>query len=1239
MSLRWKLFRFLSVDTFLSPTPADSIDYESSLFPSLSPSTPSNSNNTSTYEENNNALLSRFSVAADRSVHSHSADSIYAFALPRAVVQLFNIPALNLSTLSSGKSINSSRRNFPSQVSFSAHDNAVIAVHLLLTDEELPMLITLGIDDSGGTVKIWTLHSPPLSLPSHPTESEQPSSTPSSTDQSSSLPTHDSSSISEINGSDLVQCLSIYRFQGDARPTSLAVNSISQSPYIINIAIGFIDGVVIILYGDIISERASRIRVAPAPGEMIEPRPVIFLSYDVKSLLYSVSEVSIAIIITTSNKITSSTTTKHKISIRRTVLDNLGIKNHDTCCILPYTNELVVAKPEALFFFNRDGRGSCLAFPTDGKRPLIYSVAHYLIHSTGHGSITVYDIVNKLIAYRGKGIITCAFASSSISTAVRSLGLCMGDGSVLRLNEIGLDERVSMLLKRGLYLSAVRLAQTENKLFLKDEDEEKIINRKIILTKALKQYAEYLMSKNRYDEAAEQLIETIGASSTNYTTAISTTEDNNNNTSTIAENSGMSYGMIGSDGIVEPSWVITRLVEQSGLRSGLRMYLEALHSAGIASFVHTKVLITCYRHDRARGIILGGSNNMKAIEKTTDEYVINVFSDVDWSEEQVDAAILLCRNAGLYQVAERVARKRKRHVQLAKTLIEDLKQIDDVFVLLDSLFDDEALSVVLACGRKLLQGNPLRFVDYLADAVCKSASGGGNSRLSSVGAVGIVPILRLDALLPLFIDKPQWRAVLLQKVLARPGGLAASEAPRAWILLFESLVCVDLGERLGRTSDLYRTNTNPVRSNVLQNEQDLEEEDEDNDMEQYNDIGMSEDEDEEGVDDDTEIDGEEVKEKQSKNKNKKRDSLGNSSAGGSDGSSIKRVGRRALKILQNRWSVIDLRGALDVAEQYGHELCLEYLYEHLRMYKELGVCLRLSCNYDGLLKACRRHGEREPYLWLEGLRLFVPAACREENSNVSNIGHENEDNVNILKKKTSQSGDIEDENEDGQDDDGHLNKLISITTVGGRKIKVGAQEVVDEAMQALERSATLSTLEILEVVVESCGEGGWGIIRGFFDKSCSSLRKNAISIEHSAALLECEGNELKKEAIRLRDETIVIKPKNCTACEDSISLPAIHFFCGHSYHVSCLASNSNNKSDGNIDNSWPSAKKDNDGGSAEGGLVEECVKCAPELDAVLNMKKAVVERNEKHDEFFATLRSARDGFASIVEFLERSPFL
>lgn len=1297
MSLRWKLLRFLSVNTLLSPTPADSIDYESSLFPSLTTSSTSNSlpSNPNAHEDPS-VVLARFAAAADRAVHAHNAHAIYAFALPRAVVQLYNIPSLNLfspSSVNTASSTTSSAEpsagtnastpeaeRFPCQVSFSAHENAVIAVRVIPTDDPLPLVITLGLDHSGGSLKIWKLQSPP----------PLPSSIPEPSSQSKLLDISGAGAKDGIgkpkpqskamNAEDLVECIAVYRFQGDARPTALAVNA-----SLTRIAVGFVDGVVVILSGDVLQERATRIRIAPAPGEMIEPKPIVFLEY-AGTLLYGVSEVSIVVIFPpNSSSIPHSTSTsstsqhQQKITIRRSVLDNLGAKDHNVCCVLPSTQELVVAKPEALYFFNRDGRGQCLGFATDGKRPLITAVGHYLVHSTGHGSITAYDVSNKLIAYRGKGIATCAFASPPEAKGGKALAISMTDGAVLKLSELPLDDRVNMLLKRGLYLPAVRLAKAETassptirrsgstisgadndkmrSTLLKQGSENNNSSGNEVVVKALRQYAEYLMSKNRYDEAAEQLIETIGR-----------------------QNSHSSKSMFQSNGeSVEPSWVITRLVEQSGLRSGLRMYLEALHAAGQAAFVHTKVLITCYRHDRARGAILGNSSG----DKTADEYVINVFSDVDWNETQVDAAISLCRDAGLYRVAERVARRRGRYVQLARTLVEDLHDPDSVIDLLNETLandDEQALAVVSACAPKLLRLCPMDFVHYLTDAVCKGtatnlkpnpASGGdinsgptasradkdvmsssGANKVSGRVGTHSAPILRLDELLPLFIDCPQWRATLLLQTLSRPGGLSASEAPKAWILLFESLVCMDLGERIHA------------------------------------------------------------------NRKQRRKAQSRSNGGAVDGKMKKKPGRKALKILHNRWSVIDLRGALDIAEQYGHSPCLEYLYEHLRMYRELGISLRLSRNYDGLLRACRRHGEREPNLWIDALRLFVPVAARdcEENSGdemsstkgsgesgMSSTRNPADRKLTEYKDKQQENGDVfddvnegdseaslvssrrnstrddsddkytfgfddfdvfsigdgdesiinlGDDNEDGDssglvddkysfmadgDDDQETDALrirSSLRRGAGRKGVIRAQEVVDEAMQAIERSGILSSLEIIEVAVDACGGGSWGVVREFFERSCSTLRRDAIATEHSAAMLEAECEELEKESRRLRDETIVMKAKVCAVCGDPLSLPAIHFLCGCSYHVGCLSVSSSTRKD----NPYFDDELQQDQ-VQEDEILEECVKCAPEVDAALSMKKALIQRNERHDEFFATLRSARDGFATIIEFLERSPFL
>lgn len=67
--------------------------------------------------------------------------------------------------------------------------------------------------------------------------------------------------------------------------------------------------------------------------------------------------------------LTTSSTLQHqqKITIRESLLDNLGWKDHGVCCILPYTLEFVVAKHEALFLFNSNAKIPCLGFATEGK--------------------------------------------------------------------------------------------------------------------------------------------------------------------------------------------------------------------------------------------------------------------------------------------------------------------------------------------------------------------------------------------------------------------------------------------------------------------------------------------------------------------------------------------------------------------------------------------------------------------------------------------------------------------------------------------------------------------------------------------------------------------------------------------------------------------------------------------------------------------------------------------------------
>lgn len=1120
MSLRWKPFRFLSVETLLDTTAGreDASSFgEVSLFPTLS----AERNHERASQQR---VLRRFATAAERAVSYDSIDGTFVLALPRGVVQLFHLASLDPSlTLGSYRSLHETTP--PLHYTFSAHDGAVFSLVLVRHgDGVLPSLVTLGVDDGNPCLKVWKFRVRETSRSPIP---------PSSAIEDGPSPYQNGNRPVPADENRL-ECIAVYRLQSDSRPKVLAVKDAKLGiADISEIAIGFEDASVTILYGEIYRERAMRVRVAPAPGEMIQAKPIVFLRY-CGTLLYCVSKVSVVVIVSV---VDPEKDASKPVAFRREILDNMGSSTGKLCTVLDYSAELVVARAEGLYFFNRDGLGPCIAFPTEGQKAMVSSMGNYLIHSTEPGSITAYDVVNKLVAYRGKGVLTGCFQGHSSYT--RNAMLCSADGSILKLSEISLQQRVNMLLKRGLHVPAIALARAESG--------ENANKSNVMLTSALRQYAEYLMGKNRYDEAAEHLVQTIG-------------------------------------GGVEPSWVVTRLVEQSGLRSGLRLYLEALHAAGRAAFAHTKVLITCYRHDRARGAILGSN----ATEKTNDEYVINVFSDVDWTEEQVDAAIVLCRDAGLFKVAERVSRRRGRHVQLAHTLVEDLGETEKALALLRSLEDVEALQVIKACGRRLLEKEPVKFVHYLCDAICRSTA--------SMPPGSSKPLLQLSMFLPIFIDMPAWRAVLLERVLGTPGGITKANAPKAWILLFESLVCVDVADRLQAKRKL----TTQQKSRTEHGHPSL------------------------GGDEDSVKAEEQIT------------TLESSVDTGERGT----IGRRALKILQSRRSVIKLRAALEIAEQNGHDPCLEYLYEHLRMYTELGVSLRMSKNGPSLLRACRRHGDREPRLWMELIRLYAPLAAKEGyGSEGDAIGEDLELVSSSPPRRVSPIAGVEYVGEDGG-----MGKILG-TISDGSSERGSAQDLVDEAMVALDRSGLLSQVEIVELVGSACPDAPWSVVREYFERCAAGLKREAAVSEHAGLQLDGEIRELRREAKRLGEETVVIKPTTCASCEDVVSVPAVHFFCEHSFHVSCLAPGAVGVGNGVggasaamlVGREGVGAGLSNEGKTGMWG--EECPQCAPELDAMVSMRQALQDKNRKHEEFFAMLKNSRDGFATIVEFLGRSPFL
>jgi vacuolar protein sorting-associated protein 11 len=1115
MSLRWKLLRFLTSESLLPPTPSPDHAAASdghSKFIGLNSTPPAPPKNLA------EDLLRRFSHTSSRASCSHCSQGAYAFALPRGVVEVFSFGTDGIQfpqpliASADGPVISSSAPPVatPSHFTIVAHESRVTAVYVVARPaHHLPIVVTAGLDGKSVSVKMWIRSNASPGI----------SGSPGLFAQDSIL------RQGYINNAPV--CTAVLRTSNDIVPTALAILD-GQDPesMLRSLAVGFEDGSVVFFNGDLLRERFTRIRVAPAPGEMRDARPVTSLAF-LGHFLMCVTEQSVAALrpavedkpasdvsssslsdpdahaaafqLTSKGLLTNGSVWNDSVLPKRyfrEILDSRGALERDTVACLPSCDAIVVAREEALYFFNKDGRGQCLAFPSEVPNTCIAAVGPYVIHATRPSSIIAYDIATKVIAYRGNGDVMCLFADEVTRTVI----ICMEDGSIVRLSEVALDTRVRMLLTRGLYTSAIALAKPKTVTSLPGASPPlRLLSTRQsyfpspLFTDAVRQYALFLMKRGDFDSAALQLIGIIG-------------------------------------GTIEPSWIITRLVEQPGLRSGLRSYLEALHYAGCASFVHTRVLITCYRHDRARTAILRLPQHDD--ETTADKHIIQVLSDVKWSEPDVDTAIDICCEASLYGVAESVARKRGRNIRLAYTLVEHLGDIPGGLSLLRTLSDKaEAMRVADVCGRTLLTCAAKEFVPILVDIVRDTSV--VNETTRSNDSPGDHAMLRVMQIAHLFVDRPRWLAVLLESVLNKSSSaIASAHFSTVWIMLYEASTRVDV-----------------------------------------------------------------------------------------DGGA--KTGRSALEILQSRTAKIDLHDALRISELYGHGPCLEYVYEHLRLYRELAQHLKLTRDVYGLMRACRRHGKREPYLWLEAIRLIAPLA---------------------RDKKTSSAG-------------AGAKSGIAL----GEETTIDMPQALTEAIQGLDSSGTLTPVEIIDAVCDACPEGEWSLMQHFFEQKLAQLTAGAQENEARAVALATESTDLRAKTAQL-GEAVIIKPRLCGVCDDALTLPAVHFFCGHSFHAACVTPSRGGEAshcpidlDCTVGDGSEYRRQSPRGNELSSGLepsvdstIDEnvwdganCPRCSPQLDAIASMRSALAEKNGRHEDFFRLLRGARSdgGFATVIGYLSRSAFL
>ncbi|XP_047483617.1 vacuolar protein sorting-associated protein 11 homolog isoform X2 [Penaeus chinensis] len=311
------------------------------------------------------------------------------------------------------------------------------------------------------------------------------------------------------------------------------VTALAVHPNLSLMAVGFQDGSVMLYRGEVSRDRGSKHRV------------LLTVSSSITSLHIRHNTRATHLFVTTKNNIfcINCTARDKETTVE---LDSVGCE--PGCATLAdgrHEHHFLVARPDAIYSYTSDSRGSCYVF--EGEKSMVAWFRGYLIVGTidkglpasraSERSITVYDLTNKLVA---------------LSTKVRGLAGVVGEWgglylvttepAMVHMSEKDLQSKFQLLFKKNQFDIAISLAKTQ----CCDQEE---------VAEILRQYGDWLYSKGNHPAAMDQYIKTIPH--------------------------------------LEPSYVIRKYLDTQHIHN-LTTYLQALHRSGSATADHTSLLLNCY---------------------------------------------------------------------------------------------------------------------------------------------------------------------------------------------------------------------------------------------------------------------------------------------------------------------------------------------------------------------------------------------------------------------------------------------------------------------------------------------------------------------------------------------------------------------------------------------------------------------------------------------------------------------
>ncbi|KAG0324131.1 hypothetical protein BGZ99_002190 [Dissophora globulifera] len=865
---------------------------------------------------------------------------------------------------------------------------------------------------------------------------------------------------------------------GNAFPvSSLAVlENLSQ------IAVGLANGTVVLISGDLMRERTTAQKIVHQNDEPITG--LGFREQQRGALLY---------IATTSKVLLYNTSTKQ--------MQTLDVHGGALGCAVmnESTQELAIARDEAIFFYGPDGKGQAYAY--DGPKTFISFYKSYLVlvsppnitmaasRTFGINSsavsandttkLTVIDTANKFTAYQA----TFPQGIRSVICEWGSIYIVENSGKVFRLDEMDTSVKLDVLFKKNMYVLAINLAHNQ-----------KFDNASI--SEIIKKYGDHLYNKGDYDGAMAQYVRTIGR--------------------------------------LEPSYVIRKFLDAQRIYN-LTSYLQELHSSGLANKDHTTLLLNCY-------------TKLKDV-KRLDEFIK---TDTDLTFD-LETAIQVCRQAGYYEHAAYLAEKFDEHDLYLTVQIDDVKQYDRALAYMRRLGPHEADKNLQKYGKVLLTHLPEKTTQLLVD-LCSgtlvrvsspsptpgtaspnpnqpgpnAAYGmqpfgmGGNGGASTppmspgVGAspnagqyATLSPKPRVSyqhesakyappsprTFMSLFVDLPSYLITFLEKVSANrwPTSLGAQSSQSTVVSSGTSLKSPTGVQPYAKPGGVGNMNKNALIPKKTVGSIDMSDQASTSGASRFG-TGTEQDMEERKAVWNTLLElyladppmnpsdqtnkGSTMQVAEMNRKMKERN--------------IKK--EKCLKLLNDTEIPYDTNHALVLCHMAEFDEGIVFLYERMKMYTDI---LRLWIERDNtnkVIECLHKYGPLEPSLYPLTLSYFSSSPAR----------------------LTSATKDL--------------------------------MKVLDD----IDKQDLLPPLQVVQALSQT-SVATIGMIKNYIGRRIESERKERLEDQKQIQSYRQESEKKRREIEELKTTARVFQATKCSACGGSLDLPAVHFLCKHSYHQRCLS--------------------------------------------------------------------------------------